>query len=64
MLLSFKKKKKKLSKVKSYIFSFLNTVRSFTYPVATFPLLLFILLVNKVIIELILKVDSWSHGLP
>ena len=56
MLLGFKKKK--LSKVKSYIFSFLNIVRSFTYAVATFPLLLFILLVNKVSIELILKVDS------
>ena len=56
MLLGFKKKK--LSKVKSYIFSFLNIVRSFTYAVATCPLLLFILLVNKVSIELILKVDS------
>ena len=52
------KKKKNLSKVKSYIFSFLNIVRSFTYPIAACPLLLLILLVNKVSIQLILKVDS------
>ena len=59
-----KKKKKNLSKVKSYIFSFLNIARSFTYPVAAFPLLLFMLLVNKVSIELILKVDSLESWAP
>ena len=58
------KKKKNLSKVKSYIFSFLNIARSFTYPVAAFPLLLFMLLVNKVSIELILKVDSLESWAP